>query len=96
MFNRLVAVAVGSRGSWLSVADIASRSFFIDGDFFRHTSKWFNSLLNSVAKLSKVDGNVELRCIETSEIWAHTARVAEFPLLARWSHCNIMSGEMSK
>ncbi len=80
----VVAVAVGSRGSWLSVVDIARRSIFIDGVFFRHISKWFKSLLNSVAKLSKVDGNVEFWCIETSEIWAHTARVAEVPLLARW------------
>ena len=96
MFNRLVAVAVGSRGSWLSVVDIARSSIFIDGDFFRHTSKWFKSLLNSVAKLSKVDGNMESWCIETSEIWAHTARVAEVPLLARWSHCESMSGEMSQ
>jgi len=51
-FNKLVAVAVGSRGSWLSVLDIARSKNFIDGFFSRHTWKWFKSLLNSAAKLS--------------------------------------------
>jgi hypothetical protein len=52
MFSKLVAVAVGSRGSWLSVLDIARSKNFIDGCFSRHTWKWFKSLLNSAAKLS--------------------------------------------
>jgi hypothetical protein len=51
-FNKLVAVAVGSRGSWLSVLDIARNKNFIDGFFSRHTRKWFKSLLSNAAKLS--------------------------------------------
>jgi hypothetical protein len=96
MFNKLVAMAVGSRGSWLSVLDIARNSIFIDGDFLRHISKWFNLLLNSVAKLSKVDGNMDELCAESSEMWAHTARVAEVPIWARWWHCKVMSGKTIK
>jgi hypothetical protein len=96
MFNKLVAMAVGSRGSWLSVLDIARNSIFIDGRFLRHISKWFNSLLNSVAKLSKVDGNMDELCVESSKMWAHTARVAEVPMWARWWHCEVMSGKIIK
>lgn len=96
MFSKLVAMAVGSRGSWLSVLDIARSSIFIDGDFLRHISKWFNSLLKSVAKLSKVEGNMDELCAESSKMWAHTARVAEEPVRARWWHCEVMSGKIIK
>jgi len=84
-FNRLVAVAVGSRGSWLSVLDIACSKSFIDGFFSRHTWKWSKSLLNSVAKLSKYDGNMEA-CTSEEKTWAHTARVAEVAPGGRVEH----------
>ena len=62
-FNRLVATAVGSRGSRLSVFEIARSSFFIAGAeevlLSRQTAKKLKSLLNKVAKLSMIVGNVD-------------------------------------
>jgi hypothetical protein len=62
-FNRLVATAAGSRGSRLSVFEIARSSFFIAGAeevlLSRQTAKKLKSLLNKVAKLSMIVGNVD-------------------------------------
>ena len=61
--NRLVATAVGSRGSRLSAIDIARRSIFMDGaeglSLSRHTSKGFRPALSRVAKFSITKGRVE-------------------------------------
>ena len=63
-FKRLVATAAGSRGSRLSVFEIARSSFFIaDAVVFllsRHTAKKLKSLLNKVAKLSMIGGSVDV------------------------------------
>ena len=62
-FSKFVAVALGSRGSRLSVFEIARRSFFIKGAvgylLSRQTAKGLKSLLNRVAKLSMIGGKVE-------------------------------------
>ena len=58
-FNKLVAVADGSRGSRLSVFEMTRRSCFMDGVLSRHTTKGFTSLLSSVAKSIIVVAYVE-------------------------------------
>jgi hypothetical protein len=62
-FKRLVATAAGSRGSRLSVFEIARSSFFMAGAegflLSRQTAKKLKSLLNRVAKLSMIGGNVD-------------------------------------
>ncbi len=62
-FNRLVATAAGSRGSRLSVFEIARSSFVIaeaeEVLLSRQTAKKLKSLLNKVAKLSMIVGNVD-------------------------------------
>jgi len=91
--SRLVAVAVGSRGSRLSVLEIASSSFFMAGAvgflLSRHTVKGLKSLLNSVAKLSMIGGKVETGA---SKSRAQTARVAEVAMLGNMLHWDRISG----
>jgi hypothetical protein len=94
--SRLVAVAVGSRGSRLSVFEIERRSFFMAGAvgylLSRHTVKGFKSLLSRVAKLSMIGGSVEgWRTAFNSR--AHTARVADVALLDKREHCDRISAE---
>ena len=90
--SRFVAVAVGSRGSRLSVFEIARRSFFMAGAvgylLSRHTVKGLRSLLSRVAKLSMNGGNVET---DVSESRAQTARVAEVAMLGKREHWDNIS-----
>ena len=94
--SRLVAVAVGSRGSRLSVFEIARRSFFMAGAvgylLSRHIVKGLRSLLSRVAKLSTIGGNVETGSFKSR---AQTARVAEVAMLGKREHWDRISGEMS-
>ena len=95
--SRLVAVAVGSRGSRLSVFEIARRSFFMAGAvgylLSRHTVKGLKSLLNRVAKLSIIGGNVGT---DASKSKAQTARVAELAKLGKREHWDRISGKCKK
>jgi hypothetical protein len=62
-FSKIVAKAVGSRGSRLSVLEMAWRSFFMvaaeELRLARHTPRGLKSLLSNVAILSITDGNNE-------------------------------------
>ena len=95
--SRLVAVAVGSRGSRLSVFEIARRSFFMAGAvgylLSRHIVKGLRSLLSRVAKLSTIGGNAETGSFKSR---AQTARVAEVAMLGKREHWDRISGEMNK
>jgi hypothetical protein len=62
-FSRLVAMAAGSRGSRLSVAEIARSKFFMAGAegilLSRQTDKKLKLLLKRVARLSNIDNTVD-------------------------------------
>jgi hypothetical protein len=94
-FSRMVAMAVGSRGSRLSVFEIATRSFFMAGAvallLSKHTEKGLKSLLKRVAKLSIIGGKEEVEAPKRRE---HTARVAEVAALGNWAHCARISGKI--
>ena len=94
--SRLVAVAVGSRGSRLSEFEIARRSFFMAGAvgylLSRHTVKGLKSLLIRVAKLSMIGNSIE-GWEAASSSKAHTARVADVALLDKREHCDRISAE---
>ena len=95
--SRLVAVAVGSRGSRLSVFEIARRSFVMAGAvgylLSRHTVKGLRSLLSRVAKLSMNGGNVET---DASKSRAQTARVAEVAVFGKREHWDNISDGMNQ
>ncbi len=62
-FKRLVATAAGSRGSRLSVFEIARSSFFMAGAeevlVSRQTTNTLKSLLKRVARLLMIGGNID-------------------------------------
>jgi hypothetical protein len=93
-FRSMVAKAVGSRGSRLSVFAIARRSFFMADAvgylLSRHTVKGLKSALRRVAKLSMIGGNVDGWSAASSST-AQTARVAEVELLDNRKHCDKIS-----